>query len=108
MLLAAMLAMVLAFAAPAIAQVSQSDEQNNKSGDSSQTFTETGGGDNSSSCQGVQGVDNTGNLNNNTGVLQYDAAKGEVETQGGDFTINPSTSTTCDQKVNQAASASGG
>ena len=99
--------MVLAFAAPAIAQVSQSDEQNNKSGDSSQTFTVTGGGDNSSSCQGIQGIDNTGNSDNNTGVEQYDGGGG-VGTSNGKFSIKPSTSTSCKQDVNQAASASGG
>src|SRR4051812_42525224 len=108
MLLAALLAMVVVAAVPAIAQVSQGTEQENNSGDSSQTFTVTGGGDNSNSCQGVQGVDNTGSLNNNTGVLQYDSPKGEVETSGGDFSISPSTSTSCKQAVNQAASASGG
>ena len=108
MLLAALLAMVAVAAVPAIAQVSQGNEQENNSGGSSQTFTVTGGGDNSSSCQVVQGVDNTGSLNNQTGVLQYKSDKGEVETAGGDFTINPSTSTSCKQAVNQAASASGG
>src|SRR4051794_31402267 len=108
MLLAALLAMVVVAAVPAIAQVSQGTEQENNSGDSSQTFTVTGGGDNSNACQGVQGVSNTGSLNNNNGVLQYASDKSGVETSGGDFSINPSTSTTCDQKVNQAASASGG
>ena len=69
MLLAGLLAMVLAFAAPAIAQVTQKAEQENGSGTSSQTFTVTGGGNNSSSCQGIQGIDNTGNLSNNNGIL---------------------------------------
>ena len=108
MLLAALLAMVVVAAVPAIAQVTQGNEQENGSGDSSQTFTVTGGGDNSNSCQGIQGVSNTGNLSNNTGVLQYASDKGGVEVGNGDFSISPSTSTTCDQKVNQAASASGG
>jgi hypothetical protein len=141
MLMAAVLAMVLVAAIPAIAaangnndnnnndnnhhnnrhdnnngnnnnggngtEISQSNEQGVESGDSSQTFTVTGGGDNSNACQGIQGVSNTGNLNNNTGVLQYASDKGGVEVGNGDFTISPSSSTTCDQKVNQAASASG-
>jgi hypothetical protein len=107
MLLAALLAMVVVAAVPAIAQVSQGNEQENNSGDSSQTFTVTGGGDNSNACQGVQGVSNTGSLNNNTGVLQYASDKGEIEVGNGDFEISPSTSTSCKQAVNQAASASG-
>ena len=107
MLLAALLAMVVVAAVPAIAQVSQSGEQENNSGDSSQTFTVTGGGDNSSSCQTVQGTSNTGNLSNNTGVLQYDTTKTATEIENGDFSISPKTSTSCTQQVNQAASASG-
>jgi hypothetical protein len=86
--------------------VSQSNEQQVQSGDSSQSFNVTGGGDNSNSCQGIQGISNTGNSVNQTGVLQY-GSDGNVETSGGDFTISPSQTTTCDQKVNQAASASG-
>jgi hypothetical protein len=43
----------------------------------------------------------------NTGILQY-ASDGEIEIDdSGNFEISPSTKTTCDQKVNQAASASG-
>jgi hypothetical protein len=100
--------MVVVAAVPAIAQVTQSQEQGNESGDSSQTFTVTGGGANSSSCPGIQGINNTGNAVNNVGVLQYASDKSGVEVSGGgNFEISPSTSTTCDQKVNQAASASG-
>ena len=110
MLLAGLLAMVLAFAAPAIAQVSQSDEQENSSGDSSQTFTVTGGGDNSSSCQDIQDIGNTGNLSNQNDVLQYNS-DGEVEVGNGDFSIKPEqnrgVAKVCDQQVNQASSASG-
>src|SRR5947209_528577 len=107
MLLAALLAMTVVAAVPAIAQVSQGNDQALRSGDSSQTITVTGGGDNSSSCQGIQGINNTGNAVNNTNVLQY-ASSGEVEVgDSGNFEISPSQTTKCDQKVNQAASASG-
>jgi hypothetical protein len=44
MLLAALLAMMLVTAVPAIAQVIQPPEQSVESGDSSQTMTVTGGG----------------------------------------------------------------
>jgi hypothetical protein len=106
MLLAALLAMAVVAAVPAIAQVTQTPEQQVESGDSSQTFTVTGGGDNSNACQGIQGISNTGNALNNTNVLQY-ASEGGVETSGGDFEIDPSQTTTCKSDVNQAASASG-
>src|SRR3954465_13423110 len=136
MLLAALLAMVVVAAVPAMALphfhhgggVSQTPEQGVESGDSSQTFNVTGGGDNSNACQGVQGVSNTGNAANNTGVLQTTPSNndgnnwnghnwngwnnwnngnnGQVEVGNGDFTISPSSTTTCDQQVNQAGTAS--
>jgi hypothetical protein len=110
MLLAALLAMVIVAAVPAIAQVTQTPEQGVESGDSSQNFTVTGGGDNSSSCQMVQGISNTGNAVNGVNVLQY-ASSGGVAAGGGDFEIDPTQNQNvpkvCDQQVNQAASASG-
>ena len=108
MMLAALLAMVIVAAVPAIAQVTQENEQEAESGDATQNINVTGGGDNSNACQGVQGITNTGNATNNTSVLQY--ANEDVETEledSGNFEISPSQTTTCDQQVNQAASASG-
>jgi hypothetical protein len=111
MLLAALLAMAVVAAVPAIAQVSQNPEQAVSSGDSSQTFTVTGGGNNSNACQMIQGINNTGNAVNQTNVLQY-ASSGGVGVSGtGNFAISPDqnkgVSKVCDQQVNQAASASG-
>src|ERR671933_1897857 len=109
MLLAALLALLVVAVVPAIAQVSQSNEQGVDSGDATQNFNVTGGGDNSNACQGVQGIDNTGNATNNTSVLQYANADTEFEQDGsGNFAISPSSTTTCKTQVNQAASASGG
>jgi hypothetical protein len=108
MLLAALLAMVVVAAVPAIAQIEQGNEQEPESGDSEQTFTVTGGGDNSNACQGVQGVNNTGNAVQNSGFLQYASEDGEIEIDdAGNFEISPESSTSCTQQVNQAASASG-
>src|SRR3954447_19845068 len=107
--------MVVVAAVPAMALpnfhhgggVFQTNEQDVESGDSDQNFTVTGGGDNSNACQGIQGISNTGNSVNSTNVLQY-ASLGDVEVDdSGNFEISPSQTTTCDQKVNQAASASG-
>ena len=120
--IASMAMLLVAFAAPAMARdnhhffghhffdngsVFQASEQEVQSGDSSQNFTVTGGGDNSNACQGIQGISNTGNAVDNTSVLQY-ASFGEVEVgDSGNFEISPSQTTTCNQQVNQAASASG-
>jgi hypothetical protein len=56
----------------------------------------------------VQGVTNTGNATNNTGVLQFGNENSDVEVDdSANFEISPSQTTTCDQQVNQAATAAG-
>jgi hypothetical protein len=109
MLLAALLAMVIVAAVPAIAQIEQDNEQEADSGEVSQNFTVTGGGDNSNQCAGVQGVANTGNAQNQTNFLQYASTVDDFEFEevGGTITVSPTNTTSCDQQVNQAASASG-
>jgi hypothetical protein len=70
---ATMVAMLVAFAAPAMADdrhnhhdrfFSQDSEQEADSGDINQSFDVTGGGDNSNQTVGIQGVANTGNAQN--------------------------------------------
>jgi hypothetical protein len=109
MVLAALLAVVALAAIPAIAQVSQESEQEGESGELDQSFTVTSEGDNSTQCVGIQGVGNTGNAQNLTDVLQYGSTADEFEFEevGSTITVSPESSTTCDQQVNQAASASG-
>ena len=113
LLLAALLAMLVVAVVPAIAQVTQTNEQGVESGDATQNSTITGGGDNSNACQMVQGIDNTGNATNNTSVLQYANTDAEIELEdSGNFEISPTqnenVAKVCDSQVNQAASASGG
>ena len=109
MLLAALLAMLALAAIPAIAQVTQETEQEGESGELDQSFTVTGEGDNSTQCANIQGVGNTGNAQNVTDVLQYgsEADDFEFEEVGSTIDVSPSNSTSCDQQVNQAATASG-
>jgi len=109
MLLAALLAMVAVAAIPAIAQVTQEEEQEGESADLNQTFTVTSEGDNSNQCANIQGVGNTGNTQNLTDVLQYGSTADDFEFEevGSSIDVSPENSTTCDQQVNQAASASG-
>ena len=108
MLLAALLAMLAVAAIPAIAQVGQESEQETESADLDQTFTVTGGGDNSNQCVGIQGVGNTGNAQNLIDVIQY-ASEGDFEFDegGSSIDLSPTNSTECTSEVNQAASASG-
>jgi hypothetical protein len=110
MLLAALLAMLLVVVAvPAIAQIDQESEQETESGDVDQSFTVTSEGDNSNQCAGIQGVANTGNAQNQTSLIQYGSGADDFEFDevGSTITVSPENSTSCDQQVNQAATASG-
>ena len=109
MMLAALLAMLALAAIPAIAQVTQEDEQEGESGDFDQSFEVTGSGDNSNQCANIQGVGNTGNSQNVIDVIQYSGEVDDYEFEevGSDITVSPTNTATCDQMVNQAASASG-
>ena len=89
--------------------IGQDFEQESESGDVSQSFGVSNTGDNSNQCAGIQGVANTGNAQNQIGVLQYgsEADDFEFEDSGASIEVSPENSTTCDQQVNQAASAFG-
>ena len=110
MLLAAALAMVVVAAVPAIAKINQENEQDADSGDLDQSVNITGGGANSNQCVGVQQAGNTGNAQNQIGVLQYgsEADDFEFDDTGASIDVSPTNTTSCDQQVNQAASAFGG
>ena len=109
MLLAALLAMLAVAAIPAIGQVTQEEEQEGESAEISQDFSATQSGDNSSQCVGIQGDANTGNAQNITDILQYGSTADEFEFEevGSTITVSPTNSTTCTDKVQQAAAASG-
>ena len=74
-----------------------------------QSFEITSTGDNSNPCAGVQGVTNTGNPHNVIDLLQAASAADDFDFEEvvSDITVSPELPTTCDQQVNQAASASG-
>ena len=109
MLLAALLAMLIVAAVPAIAQIGQEAEQETESGEVDQSFEVSGSGDNSNQCAGISGVANTGNAQNQIDLIQYgsEADDFEFDEVGSSVDVSPSNTTTCDQQVNQAASASG-
>ncbi len=109
MLLAALLAMLTVAAVPAIAQIGQEGEQESESGEVDQSFDVSSTGDNSNQCANIQGVGQTGNVQNQLDLIQYgsDADDFEFDEVGSTITTSPSNTTTCDQQVNQAASASG-
>ena len=87
--------------------VSQEFDQEAQSGDVSQSFNVSNTGDNSNQCVGLNSSVNTGNIQNQTGLIQYGSEIGdfEIEDSGSSIEVSPSNSTSCDQQVNQAASA---
>ena len=107
MMLAAILALVLVVAAPAIAQVTNAVGQEAESGAVTLNFSATQSGNNSSSCVTPLQFGNTGSLQNGQSVLQYSSTSGDIELEGSTFTFSPSLTATCDQKVQQSAAASG-
>jgi hypothetical protein len=107
MLLAALLAMLVVAAIPAIAQVEQDFDQETESGEVEQSFEISGSGDNGSQCVNVNGTTNTGNLQTETGTIQYasDIEELEQEDIGSDLSVTGTGTVTCEQMVNQAAAA---
>jgi hypothetical protein len=145
--IAVMAAMLVVFAAPALADDFSSDfDQDADSGDVDQSFVVTNTGDNSNQCANVQGVANTGNAQNQIGVTQFGDGFNnnndfdrfnnndfdrfnnndfdrdhffrdfdgfnnnndfEFDEVGSSIEVSPTNTMTCDQQVNQAATASG-
>ena len=107
-MIAMILAMTLAVEIPALAiELGQESEQETESGEVDQEFSVTGEGDNSSQCANIQGVAQTGNSQNQLDLVQYDSEADEFEFDevGSSIDESPTNTATCDQQVNQAASA---
>ena len=83
-------------------------EQEAESGDVNQTFDVSSTGDNSNQTVGTQGVANTGNAQNQIGVFQVgsEADDFEFDDGGSSIEVSPTNTTSSNQEVNQAASAS--
>ena len=89
-------------------EIDQDFEQEAESGDVDQSFDVSGTGDNSNQTAGTQGVANTGNAQNQIGVFQIgsEADDFEFDDVGSSIEVSPTTTTSSDQDVDQAASAS--
>src|SRR5215208_5052317 len=89
-------------------EIAQESEQEAESADINQSFTVTQTGDNSTQCAGVQGDAQTGNAQNLTDLEQVNSEADEFEFEevGSTIDASPTSDTTCDQRVNQAAAAS--
>jgi hypothetical protein len=109
MLLAALLAMLIVAAVPAIAQIDQAGEQESESGEVDQDFSVAGEGSNGNQCANIQGVANTGNAQNQIDLIQYASTADDFEFDevGSNVTTSPANTAECTQSVEQAAAASG-
>ncbi len=110
MLLAALLAMVLVAAAPALAQVVQEFEQEEaESGDAEPEVAVANKGDSASVCAALLQTAQTGNVQNTQGVNQYGVEESDdIEFEGSNITISPELAAACEQTIQQAAAAGKG
>src|SRR5437764_11551252 len=107
MMAAAIVALVLVVAAPAIAQVTNAVGQEAESGDFTANFTATQSGNNSSQCVTPLQFGNTGSLQNGQAILQYSGSSGDLGEGGSTFSFSPTLTATCNQAVQQSSAASG-
>ncbi len=112
MLLAAMLALALAVAIPALARDNDDGGllselgQETESGDFATGFSVTNEGDYASQCTPALQFGQTGNLNNGQAFVQYASESDDFEPGGIAFTIEPTVSTDCASAVQQSSAAS--
>jgi hypothetical protein len=110
MMVAAMLALVLAVALPAVAQVVQAPTETFVSGtNTNNAGSVQGGGDNSNTCAAQENFNNSGGVLNQPSLQQYASDIGTgVLFLGPAFTNAPSQTAPCAPTVQQAASSSSG
>jgi hypothetical protein len=108
MMVAAMLALVLALAVPAVAQIGNGvGEEIDESGGIATEFSVAQEGDNSNQCAPSIQFGNTGNLQNGQAFLQYASTADDLSAGGAAFGFSPEQAVECAQDVQQSAAASG-
>ncbi len=106
MLLAAMAAVVLVAAAPAIAQVGQGFSQEDvESGDVEPVVEISNKGNNVNICGTILQSANSGNVQNEQGVVQYETEVDDIEFEGSTITFEVAAEGECTQTIEQAAAA---
>ena len=106
MLLAAMVAIVLVAAAPAMAQVAQGfGLEDVESGDVEPAVEVTNSGNNANLCPTVLQSSNSGNVQNAQGVVQYKSESDDIGAGGSSITMGAESAGECTQTIQQAAAA---
>src|SRR5919202_1730188 len=106
MMLAAMLALVRAWAAPAIAQVTNEVANEDETGNVELAFSVESKGNNSNQCVTPLQFGNTGSNQNAQSFIQYASEADDLSGGGAAFTFAPAETAPCDQKVQQSSAAS--
>jgi hypothetical protein len=107
-MLAAILALALAAAVPAIAQVGLETEQEAESDEVATDFAVANEGDYASQCVPALQFGNSGNFNNAPSFLQYASPDGlgDFEPGGIEFAVEPELAVDCASEVQQSSAAS--
>ncbi len=106
MMLAAMLALVLAVAIPALAQVANENANEDETGNVELSFSVQSKGNNSNQCVTPLQFGNTGSNQNAQGFLQYASEADDLSGGGSAFTFAPVEVAPCTQQVQQSSAAS--
>jgi hypothetical protein len=106
-MLAVVLALVMAAAIPAFAQVQLGSEQETESESLESSFEVANEGDYASQCVPALQFGNTGNFNNAPTFLQYASEAGDFEPGGLEVAFEPELSADCSNAVQQSSAASG-
>jgi hypothetical protein len=107
MVVLSVLAIALVAVAPAMAQVSQEFEEDDvESGDVEPTVEISNSGNNANICPTVLQSANSGNVQNEQGVVQYQTGVDDIEFEGSNITFETEASGECVQTIEQAAASS--
>ena len=105
-MLAAMLALAVAIAVPAFAQLESGIEQETESGDTALGADVSNTGDYASQCTPVSQFGNTGNFDNASSFVQYDGEIDDFEPGGIEVAVEPTSEVACDRTIQQSSAAS--
>ena len=106
MILAAMLALAMAAAVPAIAQVGLEAGNEAESEEVATEFEVANEGDYASQCVPAVQFGNSGNFNNAPSFLQYASQSDDFEPGGLEFSVEPEMDVNCERTVQQSSAAS--
>ena len=105
-MLAAILALGLAAAVPAIAQVGLEAGNEAESDGVEMEFSVANEGDYASQCTPALQFGNTGNFQNTPVFQQYSSKADDFESGGIEFVVEPSIEAECERTIQQSAAAS--